>query len=79
QAQALNRSGTILTEEDLVRKRTTANHVVDQLLAPRFAQTVVTSYMSDSLNKAELNHFLAQQALTSQKTHLNHKCTRWFK
>ncbi|MEL1747114.1 ABC transporter permease, partial [Acinetobacter baumannii] len=35
--------------------------------------------MSDSLNKAELNHFLAQQALKSQKKHLNHKFTRWFK
>ena len=33
----------------------------------------------DSLNKAELNHFLAQQALKSQKKHLNHKFTRWFK
>ncbi|EXS24444.1 binding--dependent transport systems inner membrane component domain protein [Acinetobacter baumannii 573719] len=35
--------------------------------------------MSDSLNKAELNHFLAQQALKSQKKYLNHKFTRWFK
>ncbi len=35
--------------------------------------------MSDSLNKAELNHFIAQQALKSQKKHLNHKFTRWFK
>ncbi|MEI4767043.1 ABC transporter permease, partial [Acinetobacter nosocomialis] len=27
--------------------------------------------MSDSRNKAELNHLIAQQALKSQKKHLN--------
>lgn len=41
QAQALKRSGKILTEEDLVRKGTNVNQVVDQLLDPRFAQKVV--------------------------------------
>jgi len=41
QAQALKRSGKILTEEDLVRKSTNVNQVVDQLLDPRFAQKVV--------------------------------------
>lgn len=41
QAQALKRSGRILTEEDLVRKGTNVNQVVDQLLDPRFAQKVV--------------------------------------
>ncbi|KQQ77402.1 aliphatic sulfonate ABC transporter substrate-binding protein [Acinetobacter sp. Leaf130] len=41
QAQALKRSGKILTEEDLVRKGTNINQVVDQLLDPRFAQKVV--------------------------------------
>ncbi|WP_336169891.1 aliphatic sulfonate ABC transporter substrate-binding protein [Acinetobacter sp. 161(2023)] len=40
QAQALKRSGKILTEEDLVRKGTNINQVVDQLLDPRFAQKV---------------------------------------
>ena len=41
QTQALKRSGKILTEEDLVRKGTDVNQVVDQLLDPRFAQKVV--------------------------------------
>lgn len=41
QAQALKRSGKILTEEDLVRKGINVNQVVDQLLDPRFAQKVV--------------------------------------
>ncbi|ENV08828.1 MULTISPECIES: aliphatic sulfonate ABC transporter substrate-binding protein [Acinetobacter] len=41
QAQALKRSGKILTEEDLVRKGTDVNQVIDQLLDPRFAQKVV--------------------------------------
>lgn len=41
QVQALKRSGKILTEEDLVRKGTNVNQVVDQLLDPRFAQKVV--------------------------------------
>lgn len=41
QAQALKRSGKILTEEDLVRKGTNVNQVVDQLLDPRFTQKVV--------------------------------------
>lgn len=35
--------------------------------------------MSDSFNKAELNQLLAQQALKSQKKHLNNKFIRWFK
>ena len=41
QAQALKRSGKILTEEYLVRKGTDVNQVIDQLLDPRFAQKVV--------------------------------------
>ncbi|PKF33171.1 aliphatic sulfonate ABC transporter substrate-binding protein [Acinetobacter proteolyticus] len=41
QIQALKRSGKILTEEDLVRKGTDVNQVVEQLLDPRFAQKIV--------------------------------------
>lgn len=41
QSQALKRAGNILIEEDLVRKGTNVNQVVDQLFDPRFAQKVV--------------------------------------
>ena len=41
QIQALKRAGNILTEEDLVRKGTNINQVVDQLFDSRFAQKVV--------------------------------------
>lgn len=41
QIQALKRSGNILIEEQLVRKGTNVNQVIDQLFDPRFAQKVI--------------------------------------
>ncbi len=38
---ALKKSGTILTEEDLVRKGTNVNQVIDQLFEARYAKKVV--------------------------------------
>lgn len=39
---ALKKSGTILTEEDLVRKGTNVNQVIEQLFDAKYAQKVVT-------------------------------------
>lgn len=39
---ALKKSGTILTEENLVRKNTNVNQVIDQLFDAKYAQKVVT-------------------------------------
>lgn len=41
QINALKKSGSILTEEDLVRKGTNVNQVIDQLFDAKYAQKVV--------------------------------------
>jgi sulfonate transport system substrate-binding protein len=42
QIAALQKSGGILNEEDLVRKGTNVNQVVTQLFKPQYAQKVVS-------------------------------------
>ena len=41
QLNALKKAGTILTEEELVRKGTNVNQVVDQLFDSKYAQKVI--------------------------------------